>query len=40
MVRDNASVPFGTRAMVVLNWAEELKAKERARRQTDATRDR
>jgi eukaryotic-like serine/threonine-protein kinase len=31
MVRDNSAGIFGTRAIVVLNWAEELKAKERAR---------
>ncbi|MGH9203283.1 MAG: TolB family protein, partial [Vicinamibacterales bacterium] len=31
MVRDNTGVVFATRAIVVLNWAEELKAKERAR---------
>jgi eukaryotic-like serine/threonine-protein kinase len=40
MVRDNANVPSGTRAIVVLNWAEELKAKERARRETETTRPR
>jgi serine/threonine-protein kinase len=31
MVKDNAGDAFSTRAVVVLNWAEELKAKERAR---------
>jgi serine/threonine-protein kinase len=31
MVRDNSGGIFGTRAIVVLNWADELKAKERAR---------
>ena len=31
MVRDNSAGIFGTRAIVVLNWQEELKAKERAR---------
>jgi serine/threonine-protein kinase len=36
MVRDNAGTVFGTRAIVVLNWAEELKAKERARAQAAA----
>jgi serine/threonine-protein kinase len=34
MVRDNSAGIFGTRAVVVLNWKEELKARERAR---DAT---
>jgi hypothetical protein len=38
MVRDNADGGFNTRAVVVLNWAEELKAKERARAQTNAAR--
>jgi serine/threonine-protein kinase len=36
MVRDNSNVAFGTRAIVVLNWGEELKAKERARAQAAA----
>jgi len=36
MVRDSSNVAFGTRAIVVLNWAEELKAKERARAQSAA----
>jgi serine/threonine-protein kinase len=31
MVRDNAEGIYGTSAIVVLNWAEELKARERAR---------
>jgi serine/threonine protein kinase/WD40 repeat protein len=34
MVKDNAGTVFGTQAIVVLNWVEELKAKERARAQT------
>jgi Tol biopolymer transport system component len=33
MVRDNAGAVFSTRAVVVLNWAEELKARGRARAQ-------
>ena len=33
MVRDDSKAGFGTSAIVVLNWAEELKAKERARAQ-------
>jgi len=36
MVRDNSGGGFGTRAIVVLNWADELKAKERARAQAAA----
>jgi serine/threonine-protein kinase len=36
MVRDDGDGGFGARAIVVLNWAEELKARERAR--TTATR--
>jgi serine/threonine-protein kinase len=37
MVRDNSGDVFGTRAIVVLNWAEELKTRERARAQASAT---
>jgi serine/threonine-protein kinase len=33
MIRDNGKSGFGNRAVVVLNWAEELKARERARSQ-------
>ena len=36
MVKDNAGGAFGNRAIVVVNWAEELKAKERARAQAAA----
>jgi hypothetical protein len=38
MVRDNAGAALGNRAVVVLNWAEELKAKERARARAQAGR--
>jgi len=37
MVRDDSKAGFGTSAIVVLNWAEELKAKERARAQAAAS---
>jgi serine/threonine-protein kinase len=40
MVRDNSAGSFGTRAIVVLNWAEELKARERARAETATARAR
>jgi Tol biopolymer transport system component len=36
MVRDNTSVGFSAKAVVVLNWAEELRAKERARAEAAA----
>ena len=38
MVRDNSAGIFGTRAIVVLNWTEELKARERARAQAASAR--
>jgi serine/threonine-protein kinase len=38
MVRDNAGAASSARAIVVVNWAEELKAKERARAQAAAAR--
>ncbi len=40
MVRDNSGTVIGTRAVVVLNWAEEVRAKERARKEAGATRAR
>jgi serine/threonine-protein kinase len=36
MVKDNTGAVFGNKAVVVVNWAEELKAKERARAQAAA----
>jgi serine/threonine-protein kinase len=38
MVRDNSTNVLGNRAVVVVNWAEELKAKERARAQANPSR--
>lgn len=38
MVRDNSAGIFGTRAIVVLNWTEELKARERAPAQAASAR--
>ena len=37
MVKDNTGAVFGNKAVVVVNWAEELKAKERARAQAAAS---
>jgi len=37
MVKDNSNGTFATKAVVVVNWAEELKGKERARAQAAAS---